>query len=52
MGGFLLTSPDYPQGFPINAEQLFYLIKHEHIGFPELSEADIKEKSNMDTLSK
>lgn len=24
MGGFILTSSDYPDGFPIDAEQLFF----------------------------
>lgn len=52
MGGFILTSPDYPEGFPINAEQLFYLVNNGHVSFPELSEEDIKEKSQVDTLSK
>lgn len=52
MGGFILTSPDYEQGFPINAEQLFYLVKHGHIDLPDLSEKEIKEKSHADTLSK
>lgn len=52
MGGFILTSPDYPRGFPINAEQLFYLVQNDHVAFPELNEEDIKEKSKVDTLSK
>lgn len=52
MGGFILTSPDYDQGFPINAEQLFYLVKHGHIDLPYLREKEIKEKSKADTLSK
>ncbi|KAG6363943.1 hypothetical protein INS49_009046 [Diaporthe citri] len=52
MGGFILTSPDYDQGFPVNAEQLFYLVKHGYIDLPYLSEKEIKEKSKADTLSK
>ena len=52
MGGFLLCSPDYPNGFPINAEQLLYLVVHGHMDFPSLTEAEIKEKSKADSLSK
>jgi hypothetical protein len=52
MGGFYLSSPDYPHGFPVNAEQLFYLIKHGHVDFPEMTAAQIKERSTMDTLAK
>lgn len=52
MGGFVLTSPDYPLGFPINAEQLYYLVKHDHLDFPQLTLDRIKEKSKADTLSR
>ncbi|PKS07213.1 hypothetical protein jhhlp_005815 [Lomentospora prolificans] len=51
-GGFLLITPDYPKGFPINAEQLFYLVDHGHVDFPALSEKDIKNQSRADSLSK
>jgi hypothetical protein len=52
MGGFHLSSPDYPQGFPVNAAQLFYFIKHGHVEFPEISSSHIMERSTMDTLAK
>lgn len=52
MGGLILTSPDYPQGFPINAEQLFYLVRGGHLDLPDLRDHDIQEKSKIDTLSK
>ncbi|ROT42542.1 hypothetical protein SODALDRAFT_326702 [Sodiomyces alkalinus F11] len=52
MGGFILTSPDYPLGFPIDAEQLYYLVKHGHLDFPRLTLDRIKEKSKADTLSR
>ncbi|KAB5550018.1 hypothetical protein GE09DRAFT_1241929 [Coniochaeta sp. 2T2.1] len=52
MGGFHLTSPDYPEGFPVTSEQVFYLVKHGHIEYPSLTKEDIKDMSHVDTLSK
>lgn len=52
MGGFLLTSPDYPEGFPVTSEQLFYLVKHGHVDYPSLTKKDIKDMNHVDTLSK
>ena len=51
MGGFALVSPDYPP-FPINAEQLHYLVSNGHVDFPDLSKVEIKAMSKTDGLSK
>jgi hypothetical protein len=51
MGGFVLVSPDYPP-FPVNAEQLHYLVGNGHVDFPALSKADIKALSKTENLSK
>ncbi|KAL2157859.1 hypothetical protein VTH06DRAFT_4912 [Thermothelomyces fergusii] len=51
MGGFTLVSPDYPP-FPVNAEQLHYLVKHGHVDFPDITKDDIKAMSKTDSLSK
>ncbi|KAL2016206.1 hypothetical protein VTK56DRAFT_4063 [Thermocarpiscus australiensis] len=51
MGGFHLDGPDYPP-FPLNAEQLHYLVKHGHVDFPKLSKLDIKASNKTDGLSK
>ncbi|KAL2192790.1 hypothetical protein P885DRAFT_46889 [Corynascus similis CBS 632.67] len=51
MGGFVLDSPDYPR-FPVNAEQLHYLVKHGYVDFPDITKADIKDLSKTDSLSK
>ncbi|KAL1840806.1 hypothetical protein VTJ49DRAFT_7705 [Mycothermus thermophilus] len=51
MGGFILVSPDYPP-FPINAEQLHYLVHHGHVDFPTITKADIKALNKMDGMSK
>ncbi|KAK3290265.1 uncharacterized protein B0H64DRAFT_413024 [Chaetomium fimeti] len=51
MGGFTLVSPDYPP-FPVNAEQLHYLVKHGHVDFPSITKPEIKALSKTDSLSK
>ncbi|KAK3318837.1 hypothetical protein B0H66DRAFT_517213 [Apodospora peruviana] len=52
MGGFILKSPDFPQGFPIRNEHLFYLVEHGHLDFPNVSLKDIKDMNSVDSLSK
>lgn len=52
MGGIHLKSPDFPQGFPINAEQFHYLISNDHIDFPDMEKLDIRERNAADTLSR
>ena len=52
MGGIHLKSLDFPDGFPINAEQLHYLVIHNHVGFPDMKEMDISERNSADTLSR
>ncbi|KAK4110695.1 hypothetical protein N656DRAFT_713149 [Canariomyces notabilis] len=51
MGGFLLADPDYPP-FPVNSEQLYYLVRNGHMDFPSLTKVDIKARSQTDGLSK
>lgn len=50
--GILLTTPDFPEGFPINAEQLHWLVKHEHVDFPNMNDMNIGERNASDTLSR
>ncbi|TEA20883.1 hypothetical protein C8034_v008033 [Colletotrichum sidae] len=52
MGGIHLKSPDFPQGFPINAEQLYYLVKHDFAEFPDMNSMEITERNSVDTLSR
>jgi len=52
MGGIYLTSPDYPDGFPINSEQLHWLVKHFHVDFPDMEQMNIKERNTSDMLSR
>ncbi|KAI0490369.1 hypothetical protein F4859DRAFT_508170 [Xylaria cf. heliscus] len=51
MGGLHLTSPDFPNGFPITGQQLHYLVKHNHVRFPDLKAMAIDESNTTDTLS-
>ncbi|KAH8884940.1 hypothetical protein GQ53DRAFT_597647, partial [Thozetella sp. PMI_491] len=52
MGGIHLIPPDYPDGFPINAEQLHYLVLHKHVEFPDMRKMEIEERNSVDTLSR
>lgn len=52
MGGIHLTSPDFPQGFPIDAQQLYYLVIHNHVDLPDMENMDISERNAADALSR
>ncbi|KAI1128455.1 hypothetical protein F5Y10DRAFT_291997 [Nemania abortiva] len=52
MGGIFLTSPDFPNGFPITGKQLHYLVKHGHVEFPDMESMSIDERNTTDTLSR
>ena len=52
MGGIHLVTSDYPGGFPINAEQLIYLVEHRFINFPDMESMCIDERNSADTLSR
>lgn len=51
-GGIHLRSPDFPQGFPVDAQQLHYLIRHDFVEFPDLDSMDISERNTVDSLSR
>ncbi|RAH64382.1 uncharacterized protein BO66DRAFT_242417 [Aspergillus aculeatinus CBS 121060] len=52
MGGIHLRSPDFPQGFPIDAQQLYYLLSHDYIDMPDMEQMAIEERNSADTLSR
>ncbi|KAK8247868.1 hypothetical protein HDK77DRAFT_211610 [Phyllosticta capitalensis] len=52
MGGIHLVSPDFPEGFPINAAQLHYLVSHKYVDFPDMEQMAIAERNSLDTLSR
>ncbi|KAJ5930417.1 hypothetical protein N7466_005910 [Penicillium verhagenii] len=51
MGGFLLESPG-SELFPIDAEQLFQLVKAGYVSYPDIEMEDIKDKSKSGSLSR
>lgn len=54
MGGFLLAIRDGDDEieFPIDGEQLYYLIKHNFVEFPVIDKSEIDDHSRVDGLSK
>ena len=51
MGGILLQPRDSTP-FLVNARQLAYLVQHKYAQFPEITEAEIWDRSKADTLTK
>lgn len=51
MGGFVLKSPDFPT-FPLDAEQLYYLVLKGHLQYPHVEKAEIDEKNKSNGLSR
>ena len=52
MGGFVLRSPDYQCPFPIDAEQLLWLIKHGYLPYPQIEKRAIDDKNKADSLTR
>jgi hypothetical protein len=51
MGGFMLESPDFPR-FPIDGQQLGYLVEKKYIPFPEVAEKTIWDKNKADGFAR
>lgn len=51
MGSLHLKTPDF-EPFPIDAEQLYYLIKHKFVAVPTLDDWAVNERNSIDTLSR
>ncbi|PYH47127.1 uncharacterized protein BP01DRAFT_315212 [Aspergillus saccharolyticus JOP 1030-1] len=52
MGGFVLNGEGIDSPFPVNAEQLFFLVKEKYIDYPEVTEDDIKDRNKSDGFSR
>jgi hypothetical protein len=48
MGGFVLETPD-SLPFPIDAEQLFYLVSKGYLTYPKIDTSDIDDKNKSDS---
>lgn len=51
MGGFILKCPNFP-AFPLDAEQLYYLISKGYLEYPNIERGVIDEKNKADGLSR
>jgi len=51
MGGFVLASPDFPD-FPLDAEQLHYLISKGYLEHPNTDKELINDKNKADGLAR
>ncbi|KAI9709005.1 MAG: hypothetical protein M1812_007818 [Candelaria pacifica] len=47
MGGFVLHSPDFP-AFPVDAQQVQYLVVNKYIPYPNVDEKEIWDKNKAD----
>ena len=51
MGGILLQTPEFP-AFPIDTQQLIYLIEHGYLQVPCIRDQDIADKNKADGLAR
>ncbi|KAL8873051.1 MAG: hypothetical protein Q9174_001421 [Haloplaca sp. 1 TL-2023] len=51
MGGYHLAAPAYPQ-FPLNANQLYFLVAKGYVDLPEEDDSDIDDKNKRDGLAR
>ena len=51
MGGFFLHSPDFPP-FPVDSQQMKYLVAKGYISFPDVDEETIKDKNKADGFAR
>ena len=51
MGGFLLESPDFP-AFPIDGQQIGYLVDRKYLPFPDVAEKTIWDKNKADGFAR
>jgi hypothetical protein len=52
MGGFVLDAPDLLLPIPLDAEQVFYLVKEGHIDYPAIDKKEIEDKNKADGLAR
>ena len=51
MGGFHLQSPDFPT-FPVDGQQLIYLVDQNHIQYPDVDQDTIQDKNKADGFAR
>lgn len=50
-GGFMLDSPDF-RPFPIDAQQLFWMVENHHLEYPDVHETTIWDKNKADGFAR
>ena len=51
MGGFMIQSPDFPP-FPVDSEQLAYLVKKKYLQYPAIDEETIGDRNKADRFAR
>ncbi|EXJ70427.1 uncharacterized protein A1O5_06495 [Cladophialophora psammophila CBS 110553] len=51
MGGFLLKAPDFP-AFPVDGQQLLYLVENDYIPYPNVDSGTIWDKNKADGFAR
>jgi len=51
MGGFLLQSPDFPV-FPVDGQQLVYLVNRKYLPHPDIDQETIRDKNKADGFAR
>jgi hypothetical protein len=52
MGGFTISPPGSTKSFPVNTDQLLWLLKYGYIEMPSISLEELEDKSKSDSLLK
>ncbi|KAM5350395.1 hypothetical protein ACJ41O_006900 [Fusarium nematophilum] len=52
MGGFVLKAPDLSRPLPLNAEQLFYLVRNHYVQLPSTTRDELKDRDKSDGLAR
>lgn len=51
MGGFVLQAPDFPP-FPVDTQQILYLVREGYISFPDVDKETILDKNKADGFAR
>ncbi|MCJ1315190.1 hypothetical protein MMC15_000506 [Xylographa vitiligo] len=51
MGGFMLQCPDFPS-FPVDSEQLAYLVERKHLRYPDIDQEMIWDRNKADGFAR
>jgi hypothetical protein len=52
MGGFVLEADGLNRPIPLNAEQLFYLVKKSYVKYPEITAGELRDRNKSDGFAR